>query len=95
MNFPDRLTLVTGQEETESPAYGLVVLISAKESEGVFTITDVSIRIPPGYPILATTDKVTVDGGPMAGTSSITQIRPNRNHTRYVATRVGGWSSAS
>ncbi len=95
MNFPDRLTLITGETKAESPAYGLAVLISAKEAEGVFTVTDVSFRIPPGYPILLTTDQIRVEGGPMAGTYGVNQIRPNRSHTRYIATRVGGWTSAS
>lgn len=86
MNYPDRVTLVDGV--TETPAYALVVLISAKEAEGVFNITDVSVRVPPGYPVLPVTGSIRVEGGPLAGAYNVTQARPNRHHTRYIVDRV-------
>ena len=86
MNFPERVVLIDGTAETPAPAQ--VVLVSAKEAEGVFAITDVSVRVPPGYAVLPTTGQVRVTTGPLAGTYGISQVRPNRHHTRYIVGRV-------
>lgn len=86
MNFPDRVTLV--DDIVETPAYALVVLISAKEAEGVFNISDVSVRVPLGYPVLPVTGSIRVESGPLVGTYNVSQVRPNRHHTRYVVGRA-------
>lgn len=92
MNFPERMTLINGDAQT--PAFGMAVLVSAKEAEGVFNVTDVSIRVPASYPVLPVTGKITVASGPMAGTYSVTQVRPNRHHSRYICSRLSGYTSA-
>lgn len=87
MNFPERVALVYSDiREVEAPA--AVSLVSAKEAEGVFTITDVSVRVPPGYEILPTTGSLRVLAGPLAGNYNVQQVRPNRHHSRYVVRRV-------
>ena len=86
MNFPEKVTLINDAAQT--PAFGMVVLVSAKEAEGVFNVTDVSIRVPASYPVLPTTGKIAVASGPLAGTYNITQVRPNRHHSRYICTRL-------
>lgn len=87
MNFPERAAIVPDQGP-ETPIYAAVQLVSAKEAEGVFTITDVSIRVPSSYPVAPTTGAIRVDTGPLAGTFNVKQIRPNGHHVRYIATRL-------
>lgn len=86
MNYTDRVVLIDGASERECPAS--IVLVSATEAEGVFSITDVSIRVPVGFPVLPTTGEIRVETGPLVGTYKVTQPRPNRQHSRYICTRL-------
>lgn len=86
MNVPERLVLINGTAET--PAMGQVILVSADEAEGVFAITDVSVRVPAGFAVLPVTGEIRVLTGPLAGTYSVSQVRPNRHHTRYIVGRL-------
>ncbi len=89
MNFAERIVLITGEtDEVEVTAYGMAVLVSAKEAEGNWSITDVSFRVPPSYDVSPVTGKIRLETGPLAGTYSIKQVRPSRHHTRYIASRL-------
>ncbi|PRZ41908.1 hypothetical protein CLV47_10734 [Antricoccus suffuscus] len=86
MNYLERVALVSGASEVEAPA--TVALVSAQEAYEVFLVTDVSVRVPPGFAVLGTTDSVRVLTGPLAGTYRVTQVRPSRHHTRYMVART-------
>lgn len=88
MNYPERVSLIHSATDEEE-ATATVSLISAKEGvDGAFLITDVSVRVPPGYRVLDNSASVRVLTGPLAGDYGIQQVRPNRHHTRYVVRRV-------
>jgi hypothetical protein len=88
VNYPERVELIDGSAPAV-PASATVSLISGDEAaDGVFLVSDVSVRVPPGFAVLPTTGSIRVLTGPLAGTFNVQQIRPNRHHTRYVARRV-------
>ena len=101
MNYSERAELVAlveiGEdelgrpitEEQTTPAQAMVNLVSSREvADGAFSVTDVSVRVPSGYAVLPADGSVRIVTGPLAGTYSIFQVRPNRHHTRYVCRRV-------